>query len=276
MAGFLGYVVAGAGMGLGKGMVAEANAKREAAMKELEYERQIARDESDRSFRSQENQKQRDFSAGESALTRQQAAALAGSDVYGADGTMGRTNPMTRTIENYQQDGQNATGWRAARTDGGSSLSAAQSRVAISEVDKAFNSNFDIEAAIGDLEVRGVDETAIVKWARNKLLAEGRQQKEPDPARYADARLRELGLVDGGGAEAPVSAPIAPTTQRDQKAPDGGIGASVGRAGGAMLQENAPSGTARQPVQIRDRAAYDALPSGSQYIDPNGTVRTKP
>jgi hypothetical protein len=70
-------------------MIEEAKARREQVLEELKYQRQLARDEADRGFRSSEADKQRAFSAGESALTRDAAGF---SLETGDDGIQYRVN----------------------------------------------------------------------------------------------------------------------------------------------------------------------------------------
>lgn len=86
MAGLLGFLAAGAVKGAGDGIVAEAKAKREAAIAELEHSRLLSREQTDRDFRSSEAAIARDFSASESAKSRAASAE---------EGRLGRIDTLT-------------------------------------------------------------------------------------------------------------------------------------------------------------------------------------
>lgn len=74
MAGLLGFLAAGAVKGAGDGIVAEARARREAAIAELEHSRLVGREQADRDFRSREAAIDRDFRASEAAKGRAASA----------------------------------------------------------------------------------------------------------------------------------------------------------------------------------------------------------
>lgn len=59
MPGLFGYLAAGAAEGVGKSMVEQAKAKREAALEELRHRRLLERDEASRAFERGENEKNR-------------------------------------------------------------------------------------------------------------------------------------------------------------------------------------------------------------------------
>lgn len=82
MVGIGAYALAGAAEGMGVGMVNEARAKRQAAIEDLKHKRLVEREEADRSFRREENEKSR-------VVTRQgQRKEITGSDgnLYSVDG----------------------------------------------------------------------------------------------------------------------------------------------------------------------------------------------
>ncbi|KQT54618.1 hypothetical protein ASG43_03260 [Aureimonas sp. Leaf454] len=70
MAGLLGFLAAGVAKGAGAGIVAEAKAKREAAIAELENSRLLSREATDREFRSKEGQLDRNARLSESQADR--------------------------------------------------------------------------------------------------------------------------------------------------------------------------------------------------------------
>jgi hypothetical protein len=71
MAGLLGFLAAGAVKGAGDGIVAEARAKREAAIAALANANLVSRENADRSFRSEEGKLDRDARLGEAATDRE-------------------------------------------------------------------------------------------------------------------------------------------------------------------------------------------------------------
>lgn len=78
MAGFLAYMAAGAAQGAGQGIVAEAKAKREAALATLEHSRTVQREESSREFQRSERIAGEEFRSREGALDRAATAAKSG------------------------------------------------------------------------------------------------------------------------------------------------------------------------------------------------------
>ena len=115
MAWLLGFLAAGAVKGAGDGIVAEAKAKREAAIAELANSRLETREAKDREFRSTEGQldrearmgeakTDREFRAGEGKLDREAAAAARETadreTLTGADGTtLLRTGDTVRQVK---------------------------------------------------------------------------------------------------------------------------------------------------------------------------------
>ncbi|RFC65026.1 hypothetical protein DYI37_03940 [Fulvimarina endophytica] len=73
MAGLLGFLAAGAAKGAGAGIVAEARARREAAISELEHSRLLQREQADRDFRSKEAATARGFQAEQNELSREES-----------------------------------------------------------------------------------------------------------------------------------------------------------------------------------------------------------
>ncbi len=98
MAGLLGFLAAGAVGGLGDGIVAEAKAKREAAIADLANTRLVQREDADRSFRSSEADKGRSFQASEGALDRSYRTEEADKSrsATAEQGRLGRIETVTR------------------------------------------------------------------------------------------------------------------------------------------------------------------------------------
>jgi hypothetical protein len=126
MAGLLGYAAAGALSGYGKGIVDEAKARREEALRELEHSRLMQREQMDRDFRSSENEKSRQFQASENEKTRTAqgdvmtledgtAALRQGSTVTPITGEGGKpVKTLRKTSESTPADVQTAE-WLVSR-----------------------------------------------------------------------------------------------------------------------------------------------------------------
>lgn len=80
--GLFGYLLAGAAEGVGTGIVDRAKAKREQALKDLEYKRLLDRDQSQRDFTASQNELTREFTAEQNDLNRLDAAKRAEADRY--------------------------------------------------------------------------------------------------------------------------------------------------------------------------------------------------
>lgn len=80
--GLFGYLLAGAAEGVGTSIVDKAKAKREAALKELEYSRLLDRDQAQRDFSASQAELQREFTAEQNDLDRLDEAKRAEADRY--------------------------------------------------------------------------------------------------------------------------------------------------------------------------------------------------
>lgn len=95
MAGLLGFMAAGAASGAGKGIVAEAQAKREAAIATLADTRLNQREDKDRAFRSQESADDRAFRSQEGGLDRAVTRENQGETLTLDDGSVVRRSGTT-------------------------------------------------------------------------------------------------------------------------------------------------------------------------------------
>ena len=104
MAGLLGYAAAGALTGIGKGMLQDSLAQRDAVKEELrrQHDRQMRQE--DQKFRSGERQAGQDFTAGQNALNRDQQMEMEGLRSKREDARLDRQESM-RLRELEQQAG---------------------------------------------------------------------------------------------------------------------------------------------------------------------------
>jgi hypothetical protein len=276
MAGFLAYALAGAATGAGEGMIAEARAKREAAMEELRNSRLMEREERDRSFRSEEAEKSRGFTAGENQKNRDaqgnlitledgSSGILSGSTVRPMMDQDGKQRNVlqrssdsapaeVRTAEWLIQNGvakDPDDAWRKVR----SARDNPNSRAAL--VTSVY------KTMLGDSLDRRSDseKQASARSFVEDLLSE--EESGPPPARPSQPQ--------SGGA-APASSTPAP--RADPGSPGARAGSAIGAAaqGGSQYTRDNPAKLDPQ----NPKATYDALPSGAHFVDPDGKIRVKP
>jgi uncharacterized protein YidB (DUF937 family) len=268
MAGFLAYALAGAASGAGEGMIAEARAKREAAMEELRNSRLMEREDRDRSFRSSEREASQGFTAGENERTRAFQRETGGTLLDGPEDTLfreqgGVANPVT------DAEGNPISGLRRRKTDGGATLTASQQAVALRDATKNVRNAYDgeeiIDAADG-LRMAGVDAKQVRAFEQKQLRALARRNGE-DPDEVV--RRFSSGGASQPAATATAAAPAAP--RGDPNSPGARAGASIGAAiqGGTQYSRDNPA----EPMTKQD---YDALPSGAHYVVPEtGELKVK-
>ncbi|MEC5323316.1 hypothetical protein [Aurantimonas sp. A3-2-R12] len=109
MAGLLGFLAAGAAKGAGEGIVAEARAKREAAIADLENSRLLSREQADRDFRAGEGDKSRAATAAEGRLNRSEIVTAEDGtsmifDGQGARSLKDDTGKSVKTLRTSKSD----------------------------------------------------------------------------------------------------------------------------------------------------------------------------
>lgn len=267
MASGFAYALAGGLKGFGEGIVAQAQAEREASRERIrqmfQREERIAgqeftleRDEASRGFQTSERIAQQEFTAGQNAASRAASAAreTQGESIVLEDGTLGvrRGTTVTRVLDeegNPVKAGQKPVEGKIITLDDGTTGTLrgdvftpattttgdpVRSRVPKDGVNQGtWNVQFRAELRNLDDDVEWMNVSPEER--RAEALRRTEEVMGPNPS-------------GGGGRIAPADAPAAaPANPRDPSA----------------------------LPQPKSREEFEALPKGARFIDPNGMIRVK-
>jgi len=232
MAGLFGYLAAGAAESVGTGIVEQAKAKREAALRMLEedrgFERLQQRDAETRAFTAGENKLQRDAAAEQARLARE----ADGETVTDADGN------------SYYRPGGSTE--LKPLTSGGK------------QVKTATGSKFEIDRRYQMLTAAGVDPK------RAALIAAG--DKPPTSAEVEKMVEAAVKTEFAGGMGKPKQDELEASRTRNRERITRNLGLSEQSDDSREQAPDKPSSTGEAPASTSgrgDRPATDAMPSGT-------------